>query len=187
MRKLHEVQLDRYALIAEVIRRFEKAHYRLGKTALQKIVFLLQRSCGVDVGYSYTLYTYGPFCADLARDLDVVEAFGAAQVSYDLSFGGYQIHPGPANEEVRNYAAVFLQSISGNLDKLVADFGGLSAKELELRSTLVYLMKPSLSREELVQQVRDVKPHFSPDLIATALQEIEAKGYVETATNGFAV
>ncbi|HEY6343099.1 MAG TPA: hypothetical protein VIY49_16515 [Bryobacteraceae bacterium] len=182
MSEFLEVPHDRYALIADVVRRFDDAHYRLGKTALQKIVFLLQRSLWVDIGYRYTLYTYGPFCADVARDLDAVEAFGGARISNDTGFGGYQIHAGPTNDEIRGQSSEFLQKISGALDRLVADFGGLNAKELELRSTLLYLMGPELSREELVQQVHDVKPHFSSAVIRAALQELEGKTYADTAT-----
>ncbi len=173
-----EVPLERYALIAEVVDRFHGANFRLGKTALQKIVFLLQRSFGVDVDYGYTLYTYGPFCSDVARDLDVVEAYGGAKVLHDPSYGGYEIHPGPSNQEIRERSSSFLQNAGEALEKVVTDFGGLSAKELELRSTLIYLSRPGLSRDELIQQVHDVKPHFSVGAIDLALAQLEEKGYV---------
>jgi len=175
----HDAQLDRHALIAQIVRRFEQAHLRLGKTALQKIIFLLQRSFGVDAGYNYTLYTYGPFCADVARDLDVVAAFGGAQISYDLGCGGYQIHPGPANDEIRERASAFPKDLSDALERVTRDFGGLSVKDLELRSTIVYLAKPGMFRKELIEQVHDVKPHFAPAAIAAAVGELESKGYID--------
>lgn len=71
-----EIPWNRYALIADLIRRFDQQRNALGKTALQKMVFLLQRVFGLDFDYAYTLYTFGPFCADLARDLDIVAGLG---------------------------------------------------------------------------------------------------------------
>lgn len=55
------------------------------------MIFLLQRSFGVDCDYSYTLYTYGPYSSDVSRDLDVVAGLGGAQVNYDSSFTGYEM------------------------------------------------------------------------------------------------
>jgi hypothetical protein len=173
-----EFHWERYALIAEIVRRFHGANHRLGKTALQKMIFLLQRSFGVDVDYTYTLYTYGPYCADVARDLDIVEGFGGAQVLYDFGFGGYEIRPGTANEEIRERSGGFLKAIAPQLDTLVSAFGSFNAKELELRSTIIYLAKPRLTRDELIQQVHDVKPHFTLPTIGNALRELETAEYV---------
>lgn len=173
-----EVSWDRYGLITEIVERFNAANFRLGKTALQKMIFLLQRSFGVDCDYSYTLYTYGPYSADVARDLDVVAGLSGALVNYDFSFAGYEIHPGPASADLRKRAAAFLGEIGPKLDQLVADFGGFSAKDLELRSTVLYLSKHGQDRRDLIKQVHDVKPHFSPAQIEAAISELEKKGYV---------
>src|SRR5271155_2624662 len=177
-----EIPWERYALIAEIVQRFNLANHRLGKTALQKIIFLLQRAFCVDFGYRYTLYTYGPYCADVARDLDIVEGFGGAQVLYDLGLGGYEIRPGSTNKEIRERSEPSLKTIGPQLDQLVSAFGRFNAKELELRSTLVYLAKPGLTRDGLIQQVHDVKPHFTSQVIDSALQELETAGYVKVGT-----
>ncbi|MCE5306798.1 MAG: hypothetical protein LLG20_04080 [Acidobacteriales bacterium] len=177
--KLHfELPWERYALIAEIVKRFQAANFRLGKTALQKMVFLLQRAFGVEIDYQYTLYTYGPYCADVARDLDTVAVFGGAQVLCDLSFGGYVITPGPTNEEIRERSRPFLDGIGSQLDRLVSTFGSFNAKELELRSTIIFLSKPGLLRQDLIRQVFEVKPHFAEATIAQAVGELEALGYV---------
>ena len=47
MRLNADISWDRYALIVEIIERFHKANFRLGKTALQKMIYLLQKSFGV--------------------------------------------------------------------------------------------------------------------------------------------
>ena len=178
MRLNAEITWERYALIVEIIERFHKANCRLGRTALQKMIFLLQRSFGVDCDYSYTLYTYGPYSSDVARDLDVVAGFGGAEMNYDWAFAGYEIRPGPASAELRGRAAAFLEEIAPKLDELVADFGGYTAKDLELRSTIVYLSKPGQARADLINRVHGVKPHFSPTQIDSAITELEKKRYL---------
>lgn len=169
---------NRYGLIAEIIERFESAKQRLGKTALQKMVFLLQRSFGVDCDYSYTLYTYGPYSADVSRDLDIVEGLDGAHVNYDLKFAGYEIHPGSKSADLRGRASGFLEEIGPKLDKLISDFGSFGAKDLELRSTALYLAKPGVDRALLIQRVHEVKPHFSVAQIETAIAELERKSYI---------
>ncbi len=173
-----EIPWERYALIAELAKRFDAQGRALGKTALQKIIFLLQRVFGVDCDYTYTLYTYGPYCADLARDLDIVSGLGGAQITYNCSYGGFEIRPGPATDELRGRGVGFLAEIAGHLDRLIADYGLSNAKDLELRSTIVYLAKPGRTSDELVRLVRQVKPYFSEIQIEAARRELEEKRYL---------
>jgi uncharacterized protein len=71
-----------------------------------------------------------------------------------------------------------LDSIGSQLDRLVSTFGSFNAKELELRSTIIFLSKPGLPRQDLIRQVFEVKPHFVEATIAQAVGELEALGYV---------
>lgn len=180
MRFSSEIPWERYALVAELARRFEANRITLGKTVLQKIVFLLQRVFGIDCDYAYTLYTYGPYCADVARDLDIVEGFGGVLVKDNL-YGGYEIQPGSANDELRRRGAEFLGQIQDSLDQLIADYGRASAKDLELRSTIIYMANPGRSNKELIRLVHDVKPHFSTAQIEAAYRELDEKGYLHKA------
>lgn len=178
-----EIPWERYALIADLVRRFDTERITLGKTALQKMVFLLQRVFGFDSDYAYTLYTYGPFCADLARDLDIVEGFGGTVIAHDLSYGGYDLRVGPATDELRRRGAPFLAQVSTALDRLVADYGRSTVKELELRSTIIYVAHPGRDNQELVRLVHQVKPHFSEVQIEAARRELDEKGYLRSATD----
>ena len=176
-----EIPWERYALIAEIIRRYDAQRITIGKTALQKMIFLLQRVFGVDCDYTYTLYTYGPYCAEVAGDLDIVEGFRGAEVTHDASFGGYEIRPGPAASDLIQRGSDFVTHVSGALDKLIGDYGRATAKELELRSTIVYLSRPEVGEQELVDRVHNVKPHFSKTQIEAARRELEEKGYLAQA------
>jgi hypothetical protein len=82
-------------------------------------------------------------------------------LNYDWSFADFEIQPGPASEAIRGRTKEFLEEIWPKLDSLVADFGRFNAKELELRSTIVYLFAPGQARTDLINRVHEVKPHFS--------------------------
>lgn len=55
----------RYALIAELAERLRERPF--GRTALQKLTYLLQELHGVDTGYEFPLHTYGPYSSGLPR------------------------------------------------------------------------------------------------------------------------
>ncbi len=179
----------RYALIAELALSLEGKSHQFGKTSLQKLVYLLQELKGVPTHYRFSLYTHGPFTAQLLGDLDLVEALGAVRVEYVLSgYGGYQISPDRELAPIRGKASEFLNENKTSIDRVVEEFGAFSAKDLELRSTIVYLdrdvkrSKKDLDRDDFVGLVKKVKPRFTEDAIAEALGELENKGYVETRT-----
>lgn len=176
----------RYALIAELAQRLEGKSAQFGKTSLQKMVYLLQELNDVSTNYQFSLYTHGPFTAQLLGDLDLVEAFGAVKVQYVLSgYGGYQISPGSEWKAIRDKAAQFLDEKKDAIDRVVNEFGGFSAKELELRSTIVYLdreikrSRKSLDRGGFIRLVKKIKPRFTEETIGEALGELESKGHVE--------
>jgi hypothetical protein len=62
---------DRYALIVDLAERLH-GYGKLGKKALQKLVYLLQKLEDVPAGYRFRFFTYGLFADDLAFALDVV-------------------------------------------------------------------------------------------------------------------
>ena len=150
------------------------------------MVYLLQELNDVPTNYQFSLYTHGPFTAQLLGDLDLVEALGAVKVQYVISgYGGYQISPGREAEAIRDKAAQFLDEKKDVIDRVVDEFGGFSAKELELRSTIVYVdreikrSKKSLDRCGFIGLVKKIKPRFSEEAIEKALAELEHRNYVD--------
>lgn len=177
----------KYALIAELAQRLQAQPSQFGKTSLQKMIYLLQELKGVPIGYQFCLYTHGPFAAQILGDLDLVEALGAVKVQYIISgFGGYQISPGNECESIRCKASEFLKENEEAIDEVVNEFGKYSAKDLELRSTIVYLdrdvkrSKKDLSRHGFVGLVKKIKPRFSEETISKALEELQNKDYLVT-------
>ncbi len=185
-----EIPWERYALITELANRLSKSNTQFGKTMLQKLVFLLQESFGLNFGYSFDLYTYGPFCSQLLIDLDQVEALNGVKVKPMVTgFGGYQIEPGKNEDFIREKGASLFKrkDVSSALGYLISQFGELSAKDLELRATIVYVANDHkrhgqvLPLREIARIVGEIKPKFSEKLIKDAIIELKEKDYIELA------
>lgn len=176
---------NRHALISELAKRTAGNGYNLGKTALQKHLYFLDALYGVDAGYSFRLYNYGPFSSEILSDLDTVEFMDGVKISYDSSVGGYRIRPGRNADGVSDAAKEFIEESSEAIDAVLKDFGNLNAKELELRATIVYAERETkedgrqIDEEELAQIVHDIKPHFSVDLILDVIEQLKDKGHIE--------
>jgi len=176
---------DHYGLIAELAQRVSERDLSLGKTALQKHVYFLQTVHGVDCGYDFRLYTYGPFSAELLSDLDTVSGLGGVQVTYDGALAGYRITPGPRSSDVRAHAAEFLSMASEPIDRVLDEFGRLTARDLELQATIVYAEREaretsgkSPEASSIVAVVGDLKPHFSVDQIRAALETLASANHI---------
>lgn len=179
---------ERYALIVALAKEFQRTGDILGKTALQKLVYFLESVFGIDAGYEFSLYTYGPFCAELLHDLDVVEAIGGVRVDYDAALNWYQISPGPRADWIEDRGSEFLREAMGSIDKVVGDYGRSSAKELELHATVVFAQRQARLAgntprdEELVDEVHDIKPHFAKNEILQAVHRLRILGYLMDET-----
>src|SRR5947209_7331715 len=105
----------RYATIAELVRR---ARSPLGRTAVMKLCYFLQAVRGVDLGYDFRLYTYGPFDPSVLGDLAYAQHLGAvAERSVHYPTGaGYEILPGAAGEFVRERGQAFLREHEEDLN-----------------------------------------------------------------------
>ncbi len=170
----------RYAIIAYFARIIGN-ETQLGKTALQKLVFLLQEAYNVPLGYDFKFHYYGPFSSDLLGDLDYVDFLQGVSVEYEPSMGWYFIKPGPENENIIKKGDDFLKKYTSEITEVCSNFGSRTAKALELRSTLIYLSKeleregkPS-SFEELANRAKSLKPAFTLSRINRAIHDLEDK------------
>lgn len=191
MENTFTIPWNRYALIPELAGKLADVSPQFGKTALQKMVFLLQEIYGVDCGYDFTLYSYGPFDSQLLGDLDLVESWGCVKVEKaKSSAGGYRIVPAGEAGKIRDKASDFLDSESTQsaMNELIENYGGKSARDLELRATLIYVdkdwqrRKGLPSRKALYDIVHEIKPKFSDADMNSAINELESLGHIQLAS-----
>lgn len=171
--------MSRVALITALAERTE-----LGRTSLMKLCYFLQTLRRVPLEYRFSLYSYGPFDSDVLADLDTATVLGGVTTSVVSYFNGYgyKIEPGPRALAVESRSSEFLKKYRSDIDWVIENFGGKTASDLELLSTLVYSDREAKSRKEklsiadLSSRVRDVKPHFSIDQIRSAAADLKGQG-----------
>jgi uncharacterized protein len=157
---------------------------QLGRTALMKYCYFLQTLRRVPLGYSFSLYSYGPFDSDVLADLDAAESVGGVKTEIEYYPGGYgyRIEPGIRKEGAKHRGADFLQRHEADINWVLNQFGSLNASQLELASTIVYsdreamIKGEKLSAEQLAQRVQDLKPHFSSVQILVLLSDLRGRG-----------
>jgi uncharacterized protein YwgA len=165
---------DQHALIAFIANEIGSS-VRLGKKAMQKLVYLLQEIGSVPLGYRFNFYTYGPYSSDLSGDLDIVALRDGVSVSYEAAENSYAICPGSRNESVVQSGIVFLKKHHKGIKETLDLFGRRSAKELELIATVVFLHRHGepLNRH-IAPKVKELKPKYDSDTISAAVEEVRS-------------
>jgi uncharacterized protein YwgA len=160
--------LERTAVIAEIARRKQISGGQLGKTAVMKLLHLLQDGLGVPLGYRFTLYNYGPYDSDVMSDIEFAESFGQISVDYLGPDQGYQIQPTNAAPPVASKSSI---------ETLMNNFGSMNARELELRSTLLFLSR-EFQDARLLERLRELKPKYSLSEVQAAIAELKQKRFI---------
>jgi uncharacterized protein YwgA len=178
-----QVPWQRLAVISKLAEAFGNTPGQFGKTALQKTVYAIQELYGVDLGYRFGLHTYGPFCSELLSDLDFAEALDLVEIKRNTGGDGFDIAPKAAATFEKRTNPEFRNHLADSIKHLVKDFGGRTARELELLSTIIFIdREPETSRSEddLVRLVREIKPKFSVEEIEASVGDLRAKKIITT-------
>ena len=178
----NKVQDVRLAVIAKLVA-LAPAGY-LGRTALMKFCYLLQTVRKVPLQYRFTLYSYGPFDANVLSDLGTaenIEAVKSEELQYRGGYG-YRIRTAERTRATIKAGIGLLEPHARDIDWVIAEFGSLGSADLELESTIVFVdreaaRKPEeISIRELASRVKQVKPRFAESYIAEKAVELSAKG-----------
>ena len=167
---------SRLALMAAISDQWKAKASILGRTALMKLCFFLQESRGLPLGYSFSLYSYGPFDSDVLSDLGTAVRLNVLKegIVYYSSGTGYEYQPGSDIGSVRNLASDFLRENAANIEWAVDTFGNKTAGELELLSSAFFVAKYQNPADiaHLIDQVELIKPHFSREQIQRGVDEL---------------
>jgi uncharacterized protein YwgA len=164
---------DQYGLMAELALKLKGVSPQFGKTVLQKLVYVLQEVYQVPCGYDYILYNYGPYSETLADDLSFLASMDGIRIDWSCGLG-YEIKEAGKTGHFRKKGEKFLTQYASQIDEVIKEFGGMSAKELELRSTIIYVSKEEpLEKKDLLNRVKEIKPHFSVAEIDSAYKKLK--------------
>ncbi len=138
-----------------------------------KLLHLLQDGLKVPLGYRFTLYNYGPDDTEVMSDIEFAESLGQVSVEYQGPDKGYRIQS-VATATVPNS----INAIKPKLTELMNYFGSMTARELELRSTLLFLSR-DFKDDSLANRLRELKPKYSDHEARAAMADLRQKNFLQ--------
>jgi len=178
----------RYATIIDIIKEMKKREYKIGRTALVKLIYLLQENLNVPVGYDFSLYTYGPFAKEILDDLDYLSYLDA--VKTEVADGRYDILPGENSviDYIDKEAKPFIEENKEKISDIVEKFGSLPAKSLELITTIHFVVNDykenniDFMEKDIARLIHEIKPYFSEDEVLENIDKLKQNGLIDIIT-----
>ena len=162
----------------EVILRMIEKKPELGKTAVMKMVFILQYVYKMKLGYSFDIYTYGPYTAEVSDDLDSLIC-GRFIDAETYPYNNTLCYVFTANKKLKDLKSTLSPDDEQKISTVLKLFGDKKAKELELDSTIIYMKNSYVkngwgdTKADIIKDVNEIKPHFSLDNIGRAYDILE--------------
>ena len=145
----------------------------MGKTAVMKTIYMLQQVKHIDLGCEFSIYTYGPYSADVMEDINelVSDGFLSSNVYFYKDYIGYTLSTTDSGTKAVSNPK---DEDTVALKEILNFVRGKNAKELELYSTIIYVEDWYLKNEKannipaIINKVHELKPHFSEEVIQKA-------------------
>jgi len=155
-----------------ILQLLKKVNREVGKTFIQKSIYLLQEGLKENLDYDYKLHFYGPFSQELANDIDTLEDLGLISVDYDPEGYGYRIRITEEGIDFLNKFQAQYGIDKNKLEKVLKLVSGEFVRGMELLGTVLYFAKLTDDENEIKKLVNMVKPHFSEKEISEALEKL---------------
>ena len=164
-------QEERRGLICYLVDEMRESGSWVGETHIQKCVYFLQNMMGIPTDYGFVLYKHGPYSFDLQGELAVLTS--SHRLEWELHVKKYRpsCKWGMLGE---NQASFRLRRYDDAVKFVAQEISTKDVRALERLSTafLIQFENPDLEEEQIVQNLRDIKPHISSDSAEGAVGEV---------------
>jgi uncharacterized protein YwgA len=153
------------ALIAHLVKRIQEKYpgKQIGKTIVQKMLYLLSRDGVLNVDYS--MHYYGPYSQKIASEIDFAESTDIIEIKW-VDNKGYFI-----SSNTDKFESI-IEAEKNYVDVIVDRFGGFNAKELSIIATALYLRDNfEIDDTKIVDSVHNIKEQYSAQEIRSILQK----------------
>jgi uncharacterized protein YwgA len=154
-----------HALLAVVIQKAStsKGGYRLGRTAVQKVMYFL-KALEVPMRYVFDIHYYGPYCSAITEDLVSLMADEIVRDESANGEGGSRYAPSTEIADLTSRFTSYLEENMGKVENVVRIFSTLPAEVLELLATVDFFyrrerehLSSTLLREKVIAEVKRAK------------------------------
>ncbi len=139
---------------------------QVGKTVIQKMMYLLTRNNIVD--FNYSMYHYGPYSPAVSGELNFAENTGIVQIKW-VDEKGYFIE---ATSKLKKFEKHIAKQEKQEINEIVEKFGSFNSIELSIIATAFFLKDNfGVSDTELVSMVHQIKQNHQVEYIESVLQK----------------
>jgi uncharacterized protein YwgA len=182
----------RMGLISKIVTdsHFNKTSSVLGKTAIMKYLYLLQKVYKIPLGYEYSIYTYGPYASEVMSDIDYAETkdiINIEEEDYKNGIRGYSITPSHQAADTIKREKKLIAKYEAPIQQMLSLFSEKNARELELSTTIVYVYSNFIENgwetEEVPDDVKNIKPYFDIQTIKDEYERLKHIGVLTKAVS----
>ncbi len=155
------------AIIGYLIKKMSQQYpgKQVGKTIVQKMMFLLVAKR--TFYFHYSMFHYGPFSSAVAGELDYAESLHIVNITWKND-EGYFIFPA---ENIDHFEYLLTENEKKDIDLIVKDYGTLSAVDISILATSIFLrIYFNTPEEELPKIVQSIKPQYSLQYVANIIR-----------------
>lgn len=170
-------QLQRAAVITQLLDELHQQGSWCGETHVQKSVYFLQALLNVPTDYEFILYKHGPFSFELKDALSEFRADGLI----DLIAQPYPYGPSYAATKTGEMFVLRYPNTLGRHKKQIANAAKITGKkrvkELEQLATALWVTREaglSVEPKKRAEDLHDLKPHVSLQEASAAITSIDA-------------
>lgn len=169
-------RLKRAAVVFSLIDALSAEGSWCGETHIQKSTYFLQELLGVELGYRFVLYKYGPYSFDFHEDLQSWRAASLLRVEVRNDYGP-SILPSQSAEEIQRLYPKTLQEHITRIQVIARKLGPLGVSQLERLATALYLTRTVAASEDVMERaalLTELKPHVKEEAASRAVQEVDS-------------
>jgi len=159
------------ALIYYLVKKMKEKYpsSQIGKTVVQKLVYLLSRH-GVG-NFDYSLYHYGPYSSQVSSEITFAEEIGVLDIKW-IPDKGYLISGKPTSS-FRNLLSYLDKKEIAKINKIIQKYGRYNATDLSIIATALFLKENFDVNDisNLTLAVASLKPQFDKNKISNLIEE----------------
>ena len=165
--------IDRWAVIAQLIKNLRENQGWAGETHIQKTTFFLQALLKVPTGYTFVLYKHGPYDFDLHDDLGRMLTNSVLVLDHQPPYGP-RFRVDSIGDNVIQLGSKTVKQYSKEITFVADNLARKDVRELERLGTALLLKDeiPNLDQVALASKMVDLKPHVTEHLASIAVREI---------------
>lgn len=148
-----------------------------GETHVQKTTYFLQTMTGVDLGFHFTLYKYGPYSFDLSSALASLQAATLLKVEPTAPYGSV-LTPALGWADLKAQYPRTLAEYSKQIGFLTDWLASKNVASLERLSTALFVKTETpegVAIDDRARLICELKPHVSMEAAVEAVAEVDAK------------